>query len=496
MVTKVVIPKPKRIRPGSLYPVGEDTSEASSDNEEYERPQQRPSHHTVHSSNYRERNDQQRAQPSSEQAYETSKQPKKRKAAHFQVPSQPAKNAKRQHQIVNLGQNHELYDQQSVLREAYQTAGEIGWAYKDGKKHSRSDVDLDDDQVKALKKLCGKAKSKLSSLKEPMDDDEFVSDPPEEFARISDEVRTLRTTTEYLGDENKVNNIYFHLFPNLLELLRQTVDLYGEMDKGEQGLTPERSITVHHLGVVVSLIGLITSLHDTMQRKYCEPQPGLCVKAPVRKIALLLRSVQERFFREISQHHRKEQQKLEDIARAEEDALLEERHRREEAIAEQRAAIRNKWLHLHDERRHADVNILPRWKLAHLRVPELEPDRDGNGEPFERVEVFAPRFGPSVASMEKARQVEWTAVELDALRTGLEEFAGPRLFVKLFRRYCTRGRPLNRFNVTEIVTLAADMRQWVEDQQRRSGGVQDWVLDVKPYMWTKPKIHGSGQENV
>lgn len=496
---QVVIPAVKKIRPGSIFPLGDDITEAASDDQTDQRPIERPvprkqpRDHHAKPVNYQL----QPTEPESNKRHEAPQKSRKRRAVTPEATVQPSKTAKRSHRAVNLGQNHELFGQQPLLRQAYQTVEKIGWSYK-GEEHVQNDVDLDDDQVISLKKLCREARTKMSELTAGPDDEELVSDPPEELPRICNGVHVLGTKQEYFVDENKVNNIYFHLFPSLVKLVRHTIDCYGEMDKEADGLTTQRAITIHHLGVVVSLLRAITSLYETLGRKYCEPRKGLCVKQPIMQIVVALRQVQDRFLREIRRHSEKEQQRIEDEARAETERLIDERLEREEVLAKERAAIRKKWLLLHDERRAVDANILPRWKKLHLLVPDLtQSDQDSNGEPFERVEVFTSRgIGPSYASTERARSVEWSLIELHALRTGLEEFAGERLWVKMFRRYCVRGAPLHRFNVTEIVTIAADMLKYEEDRQSREfGTVEEWARVAKEQMWTKPKIQRGGQEN-
>lgn len=497
---QVVIPAVKKIRPGSIFPLGNDVTEIVSEQEEViEKPRKRTAGDKAPEKRRKTpaNDERQTTEPEEDERHQDQERPRKRKATTPQTIAPNREKAKKSRREIYLGQNYELYGQQNLLRQAYKTIDRIGWTFKDGEKYSRCDVDLDDEQVISVKRLCREAKTKFSELKAMPEDREIASDPPEEITWICNEVRALGTTEEYFKDRDKVNNIYFHLFSSLVKLVRDMIDCYGELDLEDDGTTPQRAITIYHLGVVAALLKVITSLYDVLGRRYCAPDEGLCVKQPIKQIIVALRNVQDRFSREIRRHREKEQQKLLDEARAEEARLLDERLEREETLAKERAAIREQWLRLHDERRHVDVNILPRWKIAHLRVPELEPDRDGNGEPFERLELFTPRIGPSVAATEKARQVEWTAIELDALRTGLEEFAGPRLFVKMFRRYCKRGAPLHRFNVTEIVTTAADMVAWIEQSQlRRSGEVDDWVRIVKREMWTRAKIHGSGQENL
>ena len=67
------------------------------------------------------------------------------------------------------------------------------------------------------------------------------------------------------------------------------------------------------------------------------------------------------------------------------------------------------------------------------------------------------------------------------------------VFVKIFRRYCGRHGALSRFNVTEIVTVAADLKDYlIRMQQHDYDGVQDWVRAIP--VWTQG--HPPGKENV
>ena len=132
-------------------------------------------------------------------------------------------------------------------------------------------------------------------------------------------------------------------------------------------------------------------------------------------------------------------------------------------------------------------------KRQHLQIPDNLIDIDQNGYPFERTEVFQPRVGPPPGLMDEAAAQEWSLFELEALCDGLKRYAGARVFERIFRMYCRPMQVLNKYSVTEIVTIAADVREkLIQSQTEIDGQVEGWVKSIP--VWTKGH-HALGKEN-
>ena len=139
--------------------------------------------------------------------------------------------------------------------------------------------------------------------------------------------------------------------------------------------------------------------------------------------------------------------------------------------------IENKWKYLHAERLRVEGFISSDIKREHLQLPNIGRELDFNGDEFERVEVFHPRFGPPPSFVAEARERvrrEWTDDESDALWRALARFSGPMVLVKTIRKHCGQGGKLHKYSVTEIVTAAAIMRQQLLEAYQ-PGSAPDWV---------------------
>ncbi|KAI7541594.1 hypothetical protein KC331_g8471 [Hortaea werneckii] len=153
---------------------------------------------------------------------------------------------------------------------------------------------------------------------------------------------------------------------------------------------------------------------------------------------------------------------------------------------------RLKWELLHNERLWAEGFVGSARKHRHLAPPEPMPEFDHNGIPFDRVEVFQNRIGPSRAAVDALSELVWEPEQLAALDAGLRTYKGEFVFESIFRKYCGKGGPLRPFNVTEIVTCAADYKKYMEEFQRDNfGEVEDWVEQIP--VWTSG--HPLGKEN-
>ena len=127
-------------------------------------------------------------------------------------------------------------------------------------------------------------------------------------------------------------------------------------------------------------------------------------------------------------------------------------------------------------------------------TPKVQSESDQNGQPFERLQVFSSRIGPTFAKVEAAQALEWSSKELTALVHGLESYTGPNVFISIFRKHCQKNGALHQFNVTEIVSVAAMLKSHLtEVHEKENGVVQDWVKQIPD--WTKGQSFGKENDD-
>ena len=63
---------------------------------------------------------------------------------------------------------------------------------------------------------------------------------------------------------------------------------------------------------------------------------------------------------------------------------------------------------------------------------------------------------------------------------GLQDFAGPYVFKKIFERYCGIGQPLRKFGVPEITARALDVKMRLLRAYEEKGWeeVPRWIVDI------------------
>ncbi|KAK4507671.1 hypothetical protein PRZ48_001406 [Zasmidium cellare] len=381
-----------------------------------------------------------------------------------------------------------LLGQGRRLKEIYDSLKNVGLSHRNGEFH-RANVDRDDDDVQAIVKLCKKARTGLKRLQDDIDSDEPSRDPPREFDQIALRIKGLCGQNDDFPtdfkDQAKATEIYFYLVPGLVKVLRDTIEVYETIDEG--------AINIAHLKIVITFIALILRL-GTSADDYRRPDPGLAVVRPVKTDILKpLRKVHVNLNQYIS---RQEQNEINAREQAREDAETARQLREEEqeqAKRKSRNRILNKWIGLHDERRHV-VGVVP-WSLVrHLRMPDAPVEFDQNGEPFERVELLTHRVGPHPVHIKRAKEQVWSTEEINALLEGLRRYTGPQVFQDIFRAYCRRNGALYYYNVTEIVTIAADLKEHLEEKQMEEyGEIEQWVRDIP--VWTNVQTM-LGQENA
>ena len=384
-----------------------------------------------------------------------------------------------------------MFCQWPLLRKAFNGRHNVGVSEAGGARH-RHIIKLKDEEVKTIVELCDETAARLTVLRDADGDLEAKQSIATDFIEIGDRVHALYEDAESTEKhERKVKCIYFHLIPKLVELLEDTIACCEDMDRT---VTAKGSLTRGHLNLVSVLVKLILDLGEGV-KKYERPSSELALVKPVRnEILAPLKVVHSEFRKELHRMHQIEEYTKQAEQRAKTRALQAQREEEESRHKRDVRQRREEWNALHDHRQWAEVNSYMRpEKRKHLRAPSPAAEFDQDGMAFERVELFNPRVGPSPAMVEKAREKKWSMPELAALSESLERYRGPDVFKRLFYRHCTKTGLLNAYNVTEIVTVAADLKAYLMDkQQEEPGGVQDWVKAIP--VWTKGQSPGKENE--
>ena len=390
-----------------------------------------------------------------------------------------------------------LFGQWRAFVEVIKKANNIGRSVQDGLPGDRNDVRLTDAEVEATVCLCNKAIKLYNDLKSRDGPTVSERDPANLLNDISERVDRLRgfdddQPTDFDND-TRATEIYFHLMRKLVDLTKATILCYEALDTGGAA---GGQITFGHARTIVTLLQVILDLAKSSE-DYSRPPSHLHVVQPVREFIPILRRISQVLSSQIhadAQSQRQARQRERDRLYRDAEAEEERRRKQQEATARK---WRHKWQNLHTERMLVEGGLMPAIKRKHLQIQDryYYTEYDQNGEPFQREEIFAFRKGPLPVFIEAAQKVEWKMVELSTLCDGLKDYTGEHVFERIFRKYCGRGRDLNRFNVTEIVVTAAAVKEKLVEDRRKNynGDTEQWILEIP--VWTSAH-HGEGQENV
>lgn len=349
-----------------------------------------------------------------------------------------------------------------------------------------------DAKVKPVLPLCKKATGTYTRLRCRSSEATVEDDIAQIWGTIATKVDELAGKGVKVDETNvtRCYDIYVHLVPRLLEVLETALACYETMDKEREDVQGGQ-ITITHLEIVNGIIKTIVDLIKGAQN-YKRPKTTSRIFLPIREnIKPPLERVHSAFSTCILEHHLG----VRDMRRRQSDArhatLKLEQEQRLSRQEERITRCRDKWHRLHAERRIAEGGIPTTKKLIHLELPRY--DIDHNGNKFERAQIFHPRTGPPPGLVDLASKEVWKQLELSALADGLREYAGPLVLERVIRKYCGRSGELNRFNVTQIATVAAMMREvLVQQATDASEEVPTWVKGIP--VWTK-MMHPLGKEN-
>lgn len=385
-----------------------------------------------------------------------------------------------------------IFGQWGALRKVVAALRNIGRGILQGEPYQRN-LKLVDEVAKAIVKLCHNEETRLESLKSKSNIENGVDYPRHAISKIVARIDGLKGLDENFPTDmtsaKKTRQIYFHVFPALVRLLMTATQCFQEIDQGE---VDEGQISAPHLRIINILIKLILELERTLKEKYAKPNADFPLLEPVHNgIIVPLRTVHKAFLRILAKDDAQSAYKRRMEEEAKHNALRlgqEERRARQAAEIE---TLRTKWRKLHEERLWAEGGLMKPAKRAHLATPGFEIDL--LGELFERVELFHARVGPSPSLIDAALARDWSLPALGALVDGLQAFAGPAVFTAVIRKYCGPDGELNDFNVTEIVTIAARIRQELVKSRRDAGKeVEGWITAIP--VWTRGQCR-VGKEN-
>nr|POF04544.1 hypothetical protein CFP56_56025 [Quercus suber] len=359
-------------------------------------------------------------------------------------------------------------------------------------------IALKDKLVKAIVNKCESAGEKILASNETGDG------LAQDLVGIGNDVRALYTRTN--GNEPELDNvrrgkaIYAHLFPKLIEVLERMVGCFETMDV--RGHARGR-MSYSHLERIIALVDVILGLYGDQnggaKQYHVRPKSAIPLIKPAESMCVSLKGVRKAFAAALNQHRQEKSRQEQKLRQSQANAAAREREEAERLASEAYLLRREKWAQLHSVRNRVEDRYLPDAAsyIRHIAFPEIEFEEDSDGYPMDRLEIFVPRVGPPLAMVEEARNRVWTEEESNALQTVLEVDHGPMVFEKLIKKYCgvsnKKRQILNKYNVTEIVTRAADMKQeYIRLQSQNGGIVEDWVKEIPE--WVKPAPL-PGQEN-
>nr|POE49102.1 hypothetical protein CFP56_32252 [Quercus suber] len=362
-------------------------------------------------------------------------------------------------------------------------------------------IAMEDEPVQEILDKCQRVIERLSAAK---GSGYTGVDPARDLAGIAEDVRALYTAANGrqpdFTNAERGKGIYTHLFLKLVEVLERMVNYYetsdtGNDDRGQLKYGPLKTINF----MIDITLGLYGDQKGGAKQYRPRPSSGIKLIQPVESMCVSLKDIRKVFADVLRRHLREHGSKELKLRYTQANAAVREREQAEQLATEIYLEKRDKWAQLHSVRNRVEDRYLPDagHYIRHIAFPEDEVEEDSDGFPIDRLEIFTPRVGPPLAMVEEARNRMWSEEEFEALLDGLRTYCGPRVFERIIKRYCgvvdKKRQILNKYNVTELVTKAADLkRDYLQLQGQVDGEVEDWVKMIPE--WVKPAPL-SGQEN-
>ncbi|KAF2439345.1 hypothetical protein P171DRAFT_525255 [Karstenula rhodostoma CBS 690.94] len=321
---------------------------------------------------------------------------------------------------------------------------------------------------------------------------EVLDDPESTLREVSITTKHMQVILSKYGvgsDEKKRKSLkvdaYAYMFRQVASYLKS---LYGWL--AQRYRVFESSLDA--MRIITPLFSAIVSTKDRVA--------GWNIKIPSRyKGVRLIKDVESNLIaplRRLSEAYLTALRNLKDEARkkrAYEELAQKRREREQDEMEALRIDKLNGWIELHvcrlrvepDARRRQALFMRQEYfdkKVAKWTDEETEgrEERDANGVLFSRVDLFKKRVIPPASSPSADVEKEWTDEQMEALIYGLQNFAGPCVFEKIFEHYCGVGQPLRRFGVPEITAKAWDVRMRLLKtyEEREWKEVPSWIQKI------------------
>ena len=373
----------------------------------------------------------------------------------------------------------DMFDNGNVLNAIFITAYELS------KEASSAGPDLS--RNKSMHLLVGKFQEHCSQirevLQEPFRDEQSSEYDTTIFAHCSEIFNDVRLLAERYSTQQAAkrlsHKVYLIVMCGMASLFRDLLKFYKMWNCEEEAL----DLRGFGLNIAIKVADCIVSFQNST--KSTEAEEGSKTRGYVTRanISRVIVEPLEKVCKALKKEREKQEAHASLLRRKEEVAYLEKRKAQLRERRERAEARKDEWHSLHVARLAAEPD--PR-RFAHLRLKELASDTnlDANGDPFERLELFAPRVQASPAAQQSQLidHSEWTDVELAALLDGLKTFKGPSVFNDLFAAYCGPGAPLRQYNVQQITRKAAYLRRTLMradlSQDKES---EDWINSIPVY---------------
>lgn len=304
---------------------------------------------------------------------------------------------------------------------------------------------------------------------------ELISLPNETLEEVSATTNDLRSMLAKYGGQSKEDqrkrlhaDAYFYLFRKLVAYLETLHALLRDT-------FPDFEQSVDAMRIIAPYVSSVISFHDliTDWKIECSGQSkiGQLVKDTDADLLIPLRKMEHHYRTKLIE-------------------MIEEKKRKNEGKKRKKLVF---WIDLHVRRLQVEHDPYIRRSLAmkpeyfdeqmrELDGEEVEEsqERDANGVPFERVDIFKKRVAPPARRSAFIDEKEWTDEQMSALVEGLTQFAGPYVFHSIFDEYCRYGRPLRRFGVPEITAKAGEIRSRLlaRYQEQEWEDLPEWIEKI------------------
>lgn len=241
------------------------------------------------------------------------------------------------------------------------------------------------------------------------------------------------------NDADLIEQVYAHAIPELTRVLKSLLVYFESCDS----FSVSTKLSRLHLRTAMKLIRTITDLEEQVrtfkERHKIELEPKNLIRPVHNEIYLNLKDVHSAFAQLVSAEQKEKARTEAAARRASLQRIQDEEEERERLERRARRHVRERWETLHACRRAQFLDgktffartLEEKIELRHLNtIPLDHPERQGtleldaNGQPFERVEVFAQRNSLAPGFRPKHEAEEWPLEHSRALGEGLARFAG------------------------------------------------------------------------